>query len=113
MQYGDLAALERLLVRAREGIEFVQNRIRPDLDRDRMLALGVCGQLTLVGRVAGFISQDTRNAMPEMRWDEIVDRGARLIREYDAVDYDDVWRALTEELPAMVPVLERALAERG
>ncbi|HMH53678.1 MAG TPA: HepT-like ribonuclease domain-containing protein [Candidatus Acidoferrum sp.] len=33
----------------------------------------------------------------------------RIIHGYDTVDYDIIWRIVTEELPALISALERAL----
>lgn len=46
---------------------------------------------------------------PDIPWTEIVGLRNRLIHGYDSVDFDILWQIVSDDLPPLIAVLEKAL----
>ncbi len=99
--------VRHMLDHAREVLALVQSRKRADLDTDRALNLQVLRLLEVVGEAAGGVTEDERSKHPGIPWTRIVGLRNRLVHEYDAVDFDIVWKIVTEDVPPLVEALER------
>jgi uncharacterized protein with HEPN domain len=108
----DRVRLDHMLDHTREAITLTQGKTRTDLDDDRVLSLALVRLLEIVGEAAGRVSEETRALHPEVPWPQIVGLRNRLIHGYDAVDYDILWQIITDDLPALVTLLETALSSR-
>jgi uncharacterized protein with HEPN domain len=64
-----------------------------------------------VGEAASRIAKEIQGQSPEIPWAQIVTMRHRLVHGYDTVDPDLLWSTVTEDLPALIPLLERALGE--
>ena len=53
------------------------------------------------------MTEDERSKHPGIAWARIVGLRNRLVHEYDAVDFDIVWKIVTEDLPPLVKELEK------
>jgi len=67
--------------------------------------------LLVFGEAARHIPDSILQAYPDIPWMEI--RGLRYViaHEYDRVDFEIVWTVVQEELPPLVPLLQRILDE--
>ena len=106
----DRVRLDHMLEHAREAITLTRGKSRADLDSDRVLSLALVRLLEIVGEAAGRVSDETRALYPEIPWPQIIGLRNRLIHGYDAVDYDILWQIITDDLPALVTMLETALS---
>lgn len=103
--------LQHMLDAAREAGTLVAGQSRTDFDGDRTLRLALVRLLEVVGEAASRVPVDYRDEHPEIPWFGVVGLRNRLIHGYDDVDYDIVWRILTEDMPPLVAVLAEAIAE--
>jgi uncharacterized protein with HEPN domain len=101
-----------MLGHAREALTLTQAKARTDLDSDRVLSLALVRLLEIVGEAAGRISEQERALHPEIPWLQIIGLRNRLIHGYDAVDYDILWKIITDDLPALVNMPETALSQK-
>lgn len=99
--------MRHMLDHAKEVLALVQGRKRADLDTDRALNLQVVHLLEIVGEAAGGVTEDERSKHPGIPWARIVGLRNRLVHEYDAVDFDIVWKIVTEDVPPLVKELEK------
>jgi len=60
--------------------------------------------IEIVGEAASKITPETRAALPQIEWSQVV--GMR-----NRIDYDIVWKAVTTNIPQLVVELEKILAE--
>ena len=58
----------------------------------------VVRQLEIVGEAARMVSEKTKLAHPNIPWYQIVGMRNRLIHEYFGVDFDAVWKTVTQDL---------------
>ena len=98
----DHVRLLPMLEHAREAIQLVEERSRPDLDVDRLLSLALVRLLEIVGEAAAKVSPEGRDRYPTIPWSEVVSLRNRLIHGYDSVDMDVLWRIIEDDLPALV-----------
>ena len=87
----------------------VRNRVRADLDSDRMLNLALVRLLEVLGEAANRIPAEERAVHTQIPWPQLVGLRNRLIHQYDNVDFDILWQILTKDLPPLVRELERLL----
>ncbi|MEW6267197.1 MAG: HepT-like ribonuclease domain-containing protein [Thermodesulfobacteriota bacterium] len=103
--------LRHLLDSAREAMNLVQTRSRPDLDTDRLLNLALVRLLEIIGEAATRVSREYRENHPEIQWGPIVGLRNRLIHGYDEVDFDIMWNVIKDDLPPLVKALENLLGK--
>lgn len=106
-KHDDAVRLRHMLDYSQEAIALLQDKTRPDLDRDRLLQLGLVRLIEIVGEAASRVTKETQAQHPEVLWPQIVSTRNRLIHGYDFVDFDILWQTVKEDLPALVAELEK------
>ncbi len=74
--------------------------------RDETLRLALTHLVQVIGEAARHVSEETCADLPEIPWNNIVGTRHRIVHDYRNVDYEMVWRIVTEELPELVRQLE-------
>jgi uncharacterized protein with HEPN domain len=100
-----------MLDHAREAVDMLSGRRRPDLDANRMLNLAVVRLLEIVGEAANRVSQTVQQEHPEVPWPEIVGLRNRITHGYEAIDFDIVWNIVHKDLPLLIEQLEAVLEQ--
>lgn len=98
--------LRQMYDHASEALDMVRDRVRADLDRDRMLNLALVRLLEILGEAANRVPPEERALHPGIPWPQLGGLRNRLIHEYDNVDHDILWQILTRDLPPLVRELE-------
>ena len=107
----DRVRLQHMLDYSREAIALLEGKTRPDLDRERLLQLGLVRLIEIVGEAAARVSGEAQARYPQIPWPQVVSTRNRLIHGYDFVDFDILWQTIKEDLPSLVADLERILSE--
>ena len=94
---------------AESALGFVSGRSRGDLETDRMLLFALLRAIEIVGEAAGRISGETRQAITEIPWPAVIGMRNRLVHAYFDINYDTVWKTVTDELPDLLPRLRARL----
>jgi len=94
-----------MLDAAREAIGFVQCKRREDLDRDRLLVLGLVKAVEIIGEAAYQTSEEMRRQVPEIPWEDIIGMRHRLVHAYFDINLDILWNTIQEDLPPLVSTL--------
>jgi uncharacterized protein with HEPN domain len=102
-----------MLEAAREAVELSRPLCRQDLAERRLVELALTKLVETVGEAASRIPKEVQGQSPEIPWPQIVTMRHRLVHGYDTVDPDLLWSTVTEDLPSLIPLLERALGERS
>jgi uncharacterized protein with HEPN domain len=105
----DASLLLDMLESARRALSYTQGRSRQDLDRDSMLS----DAIQIIGEAARGVSADFQQAHPEIQWRPIMATRHILAHDYDAVNFDIVWRICEEHLPPLIAQLTPLLAAHG
>jgi uncharacterized protein with HEPN domain len=71
----------------------------------------VIRNVEVIGEASQHLPSDIRARFPKIPWDEM--RGIRnvLIHEYFGVDVEVLWETIQSDLPPLLPLLRRILAE--
>ncbi len=109
MHKNDRVRLQHMLDAAREAIEFVQGKVRADLDNNRMLLLSLVKEIEIIGEAANQVSKAAREQLPGIPWADIVGMRNRLIHAYFDINLEILWRTVQHDLPPLIAVLERVL----
>ncbi len=109
MHVDDDTRLHHMLDAAREATQFVQGKTRRDLEHNRQLVLALVKCVEIVGEAAAKVSSDIRCEHEQVPWRAIVGMRNRLIHGYYDIDLDRVWDTVTENLPPLIALLEKAV----
>jgi uncharacterized protein with HEPN domain len=101
----DIAEATRLISMYIDGVDassFFANREKQD---------AVVRRIEVIGEVAAHLSEQTREALPELDFRRI--RGMRNIvaHDYANIDFRIVWEVATEHIPALLRALEGCLPQ--
>lgn len=111
MHKDDAVRLRHMLDAAHEAICFARNRVRCDLDGDRMLVLSLVKDIEIIGEAAYQISEITQDQLRDIPWDDIIGMRHKLVHAYFDINLDILWRTVQDDLPALVALLEPLLAQ--
>lgn len=79
--------------------------------QDRKLYRAVEREIEIIGEAANRISNDLKNAHPEVPWGKIVGTRHRLAHEYDEIQLAIIYRIATVHMRDLIPSLELILAK--
>jgi len=106
----DRVRIQHMLDAARQGVAFVADRTRADLDHDPMLARALMHVVMEIGEAAARTSDAGRSRVPALPWGQMVAMRHILVHVYWGVDFDRLWTTTAEELPRLIAELEAAIA---
>ena len=95
----------------REAMGFAAGQTRDDLHSDRMLALALMTCIEIIGEAATHVSPQFRATPPEVSWQDAIDMRNRLVHVYFSIDVDVVWDTIITDLPPLLTVLDKIVAE--
>jgi uncharacterized protein with HEPN domain len=107
MPKDDSVRLRHMLDSAREAVELIHGKSRPDLDTNRVLSLALVPLMEILGEAANRVTIATRQQIPNIPWSQIVSLRNRLIHGYDTINMDILWKILTDDLPALIAQLQK------
>ena len=80
-----------------------------DFRTDEMMKRAVCYALQVIGEAANNLSDTAQAKAPTIPWPRIIGFRNRVVHGYFAIDFEEVWRIATAD----VPELGRQLREAG
>ena len=93
----------------RAGLRIAKGKTRDSLESDETAVLALCRVIEIIGEAAGKVTKPTRDQYSQIPWAEIVSMRNRLIHAYFDVDLDQVWNAVTEDIPPLIAQLQAIL----
>ena len=106
MQHDDLVYLGHMLDRAKRVGSFLRGIPKQDFDEDESLRLSIRHLIQTIGEAARHLSQDTRDAHPEIPWSKILGMRNRIVHDYIDIDDDIVWQTAMQGIPELINALE-------
>lgn len=107
MKEPDIIRLKHMLDAARELLSFMKNRDKNDLEKDRILALAIVKEIEIIGEAASRASQEIRDKIPGIKWQQVVGMRNRLVHAYFEIDYDILWGTVIHDIPQLIAELEK------
>ena len=71
-----------------------------------MLALAIVKSIQIIAEAAAHVSEEMREHYPDIRWTDIIGMRNRLVHGYYEIDFDIVWKTVSEDLPSLVSASE-------
>lgn len=90
---------------------FVEGMSYEEFSRDDKTVYAVLRALEIVGEATKKIPQDEKEKYTEIPWREIAGIRDKLIHDYFGVNLLVVWKAVSEDLPMIEPLLKKMLAD--
>lgn len=105
----DAAHLWDMLQACREIRDFTGDAEWEDFIGDRKLCLAVERSLEIVGEAAGKVSEGFQKRASSISWRQIRSMRNILVHEYGQIDYEIVYKTVTEDIPGLIASLEALL----
>jgi uncharacterized protein with HEPN domain len=101
--------LDDIFQATRKALEFVEGAIYQDFLRDDKTVYAVVRALEIVGEAAKRIPAEIRDRFPTIPWRSMAGIRDKLIHDYVSVNLEVVWKTVTEDLPLLLPQIQRVL----
>ena len=95
-----------ILIAARDARSFVADVTQSQFCASRLHQNAVVKALEIIGEAAARISDETRQAHPEIPWADITGMRNRLVHGYFEVDLGKVWDTIQDDLPTLIARIE-------
>jgi uncharacterized protein with HEPN domain len=95
-----------MLTAAKRVTTYIHGMSRVQFDLDPKTMDSVVLQLGNIGEAANQVSIDYQKLHREVPWSKIIGMRHRIFHKYVEIDWDIVWFAATEEVPALIRYLE-------
>jgi uncharacterized protein with HEPN domain len=110
MNENDLTRLRHMRDFAREVVGFVHGEERASLDSSLVLLRALCMSIGIIGEAASKVSNETREAYPQIRWSDILRTRNFLFHAYHRIDLAIVWATATVAVPELLAQLDDILS---
>lgn len=102
----DIAKAARLIER------FLGNMSKKDFLDDDKTQSSVLYQLLVIGEAVKRLSREFRAQQDDIPWLLIAGMRDQLIHSYDTVDWDEVWKTATKDVPTLLKKIEPLLPHK-
>ncbi len=102
----DDARLMDMLISARRALEFVDGMTETDFLASTLHQHAVVRAIEILGEAARGVSEDRRDELTQIPWEDLIGMRSKLIHEYFRVKLDVVWGVIRNDLPPLIEQLE-------
>lgn len=109
-EYGDY--LRDICQAAQKALAFVQGMDFESFAADDKTVFAVVRALEIVGEATKRLPHAVRDRYPDVPWRAMAGIRDKLIHDYVSVNMEVIWRTVMEDLPALLPMLQRVLDDQ-
>uniref|UniRef100_A0A7C4RQX2 DUF86 domain-containing protein n=1 Tax=Desulfatirhabdium butyrativorans TaxID=340467 RepID=A0A7C4RQX2_9BACT len=109
----DKATLLDIVKAAQSILTFTLGLRKEQFLEDFKTQSAVLYQLIVIGEAVKRLSSELRRHHPEIPWAPMAGMRDHLIHGYDVVDWEEVWRTATRDVPDLLHKLEVFLPQKG
>ena len=102
--------LGQMLDAAREAHSYIKGIDLDAFAGDQMRQRAVVYVIQVIGEAARRVPHDERDRIVGIPWSAVVGMRNKLVHDYLYVDFEEVWRTATNDLPDLIEALERILS---
>ena len=95
-----------ILIAARDARDFVSDVTQSQFYASRLHQSAVIKALEVIGEAAARISDEMRQAHPDIPWTDMTGMRNRLVHGYFEVDLGKVWDTIQDDLPTLIALIE-------
>jgi uncharacterized protein with HEPN domain len=103
----DPATLRDMLEACSDIVAFTQDLSREQFLDNRPRKFAAAFRVAVLGEAVKRLSAEFRSRYPEIPWHRIAGMRDRLIHGYDNIDYDEVWKTASIDVPALLEQLRK------
>jgi uncharacterized protein with HEPN domain len=108
----DCVFLNHILDEIKNINQFLENKSEDEFLKDIKLQYAVSRSLEIIGEASRNVSQEAKIKHVEVPWTKATGFRNRLVHEYFGIDYEEVWKTVTEDLPLLKTQIEKILEEK-
>lgn len=82
-----------------------------EIKEDCILLYGLSKLIEIIGEAAYKLTKEFKDNHKELPWKEIMGMRHTLVHDYYTMSPEKIWATIVEDIPAIIPVLERYLKE--
>lgn len=102
----DLSYLDDILNSAKNAIAYLSKVNFNEFIKNEILQDAVIRRIEIIGEASSRVSESYQNKYIELPWREMKGMRNLLIHEYDAIDLEEVWITVKNELPNLVQQIQ-------
>jgi uncharacterized protein with HEPN domain len=103
--------IQHILDAIAENLNYIDSRTYEELSKDQRTLKAIVWNLTIIGEAARHIPREVETNYPEVPWAKMRGMRNHLVHAYDQIDPEIVWIVVRDELPPLIPVLQKVFAE--
>ena len=103
----DEAVVQDIINAARQVADFARGFDKTSFINDWKTRSAILYQLTVIGEAVKRLSKEFRAEHSQIPWTLIAGMRDNLIHGYDLIDWDEVWRTSTVDVPELLKSLQR------
>jgi len=92
-------------------LRYTQGMAEADFRADQQAVDACVWNLTVLGEAARHIPERVTQAYPQIPWPQVRGIRNRIVHAYDEIDLEIIWNVVRNELPPLVPLLDRIMHE--
>ena len=105
-EYRNETRLEHMLRFIDRIVSLTEGMTRASIETDGDKHDALLHNFIMLGEAANRITRDFAEAHSDIDWRRIAGTRHRLVHDYDEVDYDVLWDAMTNDIPHLRPLIK-------
>ncbi|MFG0247553.1 MAG: DUF86 domain-containing protein [Phycisphaeraceae bacterium JB051] len=107
----DRIRIQHMLDAAKQAISFADGFSQEQLVDDLKTTFALVKCIEIIGEAATHVTDETQQAIPSVPWRIAKAMRNRLVHVYFDIDVNILWSTVTNDLPQLAELLEKALAD--